>query len=140
MWEKNSYPYEQGRELEWHIQIGGKTFPQTPVNFVAESWSQLRKAVARYGKQPVSVTPTQYHSTKCVAGLDMEMLPEVGYTGRSTKNGDMITLKVKAVDITKLNNGSGVNDNNTYMPDQLFMVLCIDSILELRDSGISVLD
>ena len=137
---RTDYPYENGREIEWQVQIGGKTYPQMPVNSVSESWSQLTKAVARYGKHPVSMTAGQYHSTKFVAGLDLEMLPEVGYTGISTKNGEMITVKVKAVDLAALNAGSGVPDGNTYMPDQLFMVLCTDCILELRDSGVSVLD
>ena len=131
-YETNSYPYDIDQELELQIQIGGKTFPQTPVNSIAESWSQLRKAVARYGKHPVSITPAQYHSTKYVFGYDFEMLPEVGYTGISTKNGEMITVKVKAV-----NPSSAMTAD---MPTSLFMVLCNDSIIELRDSGVSVLD
>lgn len=79
-----------------------KTYPQMPVNSIAESWSQLRKMVARYGKRPGSITSKQYHSSKCVAGLDLEMLPEVGYTGLSVRNGQMLTFKVKAVDISML--------------------------------------
>jgi hypothetical protein len=140
VYENNSFPYDIDHELELQIQIGGKTYPQTPCSSIAESWSQLRKAVARYGKHPVSITPAQYHSTKYVFGLDMEALPEVGYTGLSTKNGEMITVKVKALDIAKLNVGSTVADGNTHMPTSLFMVLCTDNILELRDSGVSVLD
>ena len=65
---------------------GGKTYPRKPVNSIAESWSQLRKAVARYGKHPISIKPEQYHSIEFVAGLDLEMLPEVGYSGLSTHN------------------------------------------------------
>ena len=106
--------------------------PQTPCSSIADSWSQLRKAVARYGKHPVSITPAQYHSTKYVFGLDMEALPQVGYTGLSTKNGEMITVKVKAVNPTATMTGQ--------MPTSLFMVLCTDNIIELRDSGVSVLD
>ena len=132
VYETNPEPYDADNELELQIQIGGKTFPQTPVNSVSESYSQLRKAVARYGKHPVSITAQQYHSTKYVFGLDMEALPEVGYTGISTKNGEMITVKVKAV-----NPSTAMTAD---MPTSLFMVLCNDSILELRDSGVSVLD
>ena len=144
-WNKFYHPmtsttgnYDVDQEIEWQIGIGGKTFPQTPVNSIAESFSQLRKAVARYGKHPVSITPAQYHSTKFVAGLDMEALPQVGYTGLSTKNGEMITVKVKAVDKSALDAGQVAP--NTKMPDQLFMVLCTDNIIELRDSGVSVMD
>ena len=125
-------PCDIDQELEIQLQVGSKTYPQTPVNSIAESWSQLRKAVARYGKHPVSITPAQYHSTKYVFGLDMETLPEVGYTGLSTKNGEMITVKVKAVNPSTAMTG--------HMPTSLFMVFCNDSIIELRDSGISVLD
>ena len=52
----------------------------------------------------------------------------------------MLTFRVKALDITALNAGATANDGNTQMPDQLFMVLCTDNIIELRDSGVSVLD
>ena len=38
-YETNSYPYDVGFELEWQIQIGGKTFSQTLVNSIAESVS-----------------------------------------------------------------------------------------------------
>ena len=140
IYETNNFPYDADRELEWQLQIGGKTYPQMPVNSIAESWSQLRKMVSHYGKHPISITPSQYHSTKFVAGLDLEMLPEVGYTGLSTKNGEMITVKVKAVDISKLDAGSVAADGNTHMPTSLFMVLCTDNVIELKDSGVSVLD
>ena len=126
------------RELEWQIQIGGVTYPQTPVNSIAETFSQLRKTVAHYGKKPVSLTPTEYQSSKFVISYDFEMLSEVGYTGVSTTNGQMITVKVKPKDKSLLN--SGQTAGTDLMPDQLFMVLCTDNILELRDSGISVLD
>ena len=62
----------------------------------------------------------------------MEALPQVGYTGLSTKNGEMITVKVKAVNPSSTMTGQ--------MPTSLFMVLCTDNIIELRDSGVSVLD
>ena len=62
----------------------------------------------------------------------MEMLPEVGYTGLSTKNGEMITVKVKAVNPS--------TDMTGDMPTSLFMILCTDNVFELRDSGVSVLD
>ena len=39
------------RELEWQIQIGGVVYLQTPVNSVAETFAQLRKTVAHYGKK-----------------------------------------------------------------------------------------
>ena len=68
------------------------------------------------------------------------MLSEVGYTGVSTSNGQMITVKLKPKDKSLLNLLSDGTIPNDLMPDQLFMVLCIDNIFELRDSGVSVLD
>ena len=41
-----SHTYDPNYELEFQLQIGGKSFPQMPINSIAESWSQLRKAVA----------------------------------------------------------------------------------------------
>lgn len=125
------YTYDANYELEFQLQVGGKSFPQMPINNVAESWAKLRSAVAAYGKHPLSIKSREYHSTKFVQGLDLEKLSGVGYTGLSTKNGEMITVKVKAVNTTTL---------NAHMPTSLFMVLCTDNILEIRDSGISALD
>jgi len=125
------YTYDADYELEFQLQVGGKSFPQMPINSVAESWAQLRKAVAAYGKHPLSTKAREYHSTKFVQGLDLEKLSGVGYTGLSTKNGEMITVKVKAVNTTTL---------NTHMPTSLFMVLCTDNILQISDSGVSALD
>ena len=136
-YETNGTPYDADKELEWQIQVGAKTYPQTPVNSIAESWSQLRQAVARYGKHPVSITPAQNHSTKFVAAIDMEMLPEVGYSALSLKSGEMITVKVKAVDKALLDDG--LIAPNTNMPTSLSMVLCTDNVIELKDSGVSVL-
>ena len=123
--------YDANFELEFQLQIGGKSFPQMPINSIAESWAQLRKAVAAYGKHPSSTKAREYHSTKFVQGLDLEKLSGASYTGISTKNGEMITDKVKAVNTGTL---------NTHMPISLHMVLCTDNILEIRDSGVSALD
>ena len=60
------------------------------------------------------------------------MLPEVGYTGLPTKNGEIISVKVKAL--------NPLNIMIEHMPTSLFMVLCTDNVIELRDSGISVFD
>ena len=144
-WENFYHPmtldsgvHNPNRELEWQIQIGGVTYPQTPVNSIAETFSQLRKTVAHYGSKPVSLSPTEYQSSKFVIGYDFEMLSEVGYKGVSTSNGQMISVKLRPKDKSLLNDGAGTG--NDLMPDQLFMVLCTDNVIELKDSGISVLD
>ena len=130
-YDNQIYTYDANYELEFQLQVGGKSFPQMPINSIAESWSQLRKAVAAYGKHPLSTKAREYHSTKFVQGLDLEKLSGVGYTGLSTKNGEMITVKVKSVNTATLNN---------HMPTSLFMVLCTDNILQISDSGVSALD
>ena len=58
--------YIQTIWIEFQLQIGGKSFPQMPTNSISESWSQLRKAVAAYGKHPLSTKAREYHSTKFV--------------------------------------------------------------------------
>ena len=133
---QDSGEHNPDRELEWQIQIGGVVYPQTPVNSIAETYAQLRQTVANFGKEPLSILPTEYHSSRFVIGYDFEMLPDVGYTGVNTKSGQMLTVKLKPKDRSLINNGTAAD----LMPDQLFMVLCTDNILELRDSGVSVLD
>ena len=93
----NNTRYQQDLELEWSIQIGGKTFPQSPVNSIAENWSQLRNLDAGYDKSPISITAEQYHTRKFVAAIDLEAMPSGGYSCLSTKHDKIITFKLKAI-------------------------------------------
>ena len=75
-------------EHQYWIQIGSKLIPEYPVKGVAESLSQLRKTVGgsfqMYGRW--------YRTSKYIIGLDLEKVSGAGFTGMSTKAGDLLTL------------------------------------------------
>ena len=67
-----------------------------------------------------------------IIGIDAEKVLEAGYTGLNTKNGDIMLIKVKALDQTGLPVG--------WMPDEMQVVLHSDQILDISDAGTHVFD
>ena len=65
-------------------------------------------------------------------GIDTEKALGASYTGINTRSGDLLSVRVKAQDKSVL--------IDTKMPDQMFVVLHSDCVLEISDSGISVFD
>ena len=57
---------------------------------------------------------------------------EAGYTGLNTKNGDLMLIRVKALD--------GGNMPANRMPDEMQVVLHSVHILDISDAGTQVFD
>jgi hypothetical protein len=126
--------YDKGYELEFQMQIGSKLFPEYPIRSISEAFSQLKKAVGILGSNfhSVSITPTQYRNDHFVIGIDTEKALGASYTGINTRAGDLLSVRVKAMDKSVL--------TADMMPDQMFIVLHSDCMLEISDSGVSVFD
>ena len=109
--------------------------PDYPIQSISESYSQLRKCLGLHqGYGSFSISPSDYHMFKYVIGIDMEKVPEMGWSGENTMSGQLMTLKVKS-----LNTGVG-ELTAEVMPTNLHVVLHSDAILELSDSGVHVFD
>ena len=67
-----------------------------------------------------------------IIGFDAEKVLEAGYTGLNTKNGDLMLIRVKALD--------GGNMPANRMPDEMQVVLHSDQILDISDAGTQVFD
>ena len=100
-------------EHSYQIHIGSKLVPEYPVNSQSESYSQLKKTVGRSFKMHSS----WYRSRKYIIGLDLGKISGAGFTGLSTKSGDLLTINFK--DCDALNNASSV-------PDLVFCALNYD--------------
>jgi hypothetical protein len=126
--------YDKGYELEFQMQIGSKLFPEYPIRSVSEAFSQLKKSVGILGSNfhSVSISPTQYRNDHFVIGIDTEKALGASYTGVNTRAGDLLSVRVKAQDTAVL--------TAAKMPDQMFIVLHSDCMLEISDSGVSVFD
>ena len=74
-----------------------------------------------------------YHSTKYVIGLDMEKTSGAGFSGMNTKAGDLITINFKDCHHSPV-------ISSTPVPSRMYCVLHYDAVLNIRDSGIQLLD
>ena len=82
----------------------------------------------------MSITARQYRQSHFIVGIDAEKLPDAGFTGYSTRDGSLLTMKVKAVD--KSNNGIPSNQ----MPTHLYLTMLYNGLLVLSDTGVEVQD
>ena len=114
-------------EHQYWIQIGSKSVPEYPVKSLAESLSQLRKTVGgsfqMYGRW--------YRTSKYIIGLDLEKVSGAGFTGMSTKAGDLLTLNFRDCEVPGL--GGSV-------PSRVFCALHYDCVVNITDSGVQFLD
>ena len=114
----------------FQIQIGSKIIPEYPVTCVTEALSQLRKTV---GNHPLHLYGRRYRSHRYIIGLDLEKISGAGFTGMSTKAGDQLTINFKDCDAV----GSGYANS---VPTRMFCALNYDAVLNIRDSGVELLD
>ena len=126
--------YDKGYELEYQIQIGSKLFPEYPVRSLSESYAQLKKCLGILGSNfhSVSISPLQYRTDHFIIGCDTEKALQAGFTGLNTRQGDLLSVKVKPVDKSTL-----VKEK---MPDTMYIVLHSDQIMEISDQGVQVFD
>ena len=123
--------YSKAHELEFQIQIGSKLYPEYPIRSLAESFAQLKKSVGILGSNfhSVSISPKQYRNQHFIVGVDTEMSIGASMTGKSTKTGDLLTVKMK-----------GDTTIEAVMPTQMMVVLHSDNIMSISDSGTQVYD
>ena len=80
----------------------------------------------------VNISPLQYRNNHFIIGCDTEKTLQAGFTGLNTRQGDLLSIKVKSMD-------KAVNDKDK-MPDTLYVVLHSDQIMEISDAGVQVSD
>ena len=101
--------------------------PEHPVKSLSESLSQLRKTVGgnfqMFGRW--------YRTSKYIIGLDLEKVSGAGFTGMSTKSGDLMTLNFRDCD---------VNDLGGSTLQRVFCALSYDCVVNIQESGIQMLD
>ena len=125
--------YDGNYELEYQIQIGSYLFPEYPCRSLAEALAKLKQCV--YGAEntfhSISLKDYHYRDDKFIIGVDLERMIHAGFTALTTKAGDLLTVRVKAM------NESALRDK---MPTLMHIVLHSDNILQIGPGGITVLD
>ena len=126
--------YDGTKEMEVQIQIGSKLYPEYPVRSLTEQFAQLRKCMGVHASTIYSfaILPRMYRSMHFIIGFDAEKVLEAGYTGLNTKNGNLMLIRIKAL------NGTHMTKNR--MSDEMQVVLHSDQILDISDAGSQVFD
>ena len=128
-----SNDYTNGCNLEYQISLGSKLYPEYPVRSLNEAFAQLRKTVGlNYGHHALAITPQKYRKDRFIIGVDMEKISEMGFTGENTMNGQLLVIKVNALNKSVL--------THAKMPEQMNIYLNSDQIMEVKDIGVSVFD
>ena len=119
--EKGQHPFQ--------LQIGSKLIPGYPFKDSTQFFYHLRKTAGH----PISIYSRWYHSTKYVIGLDMEKKSGAGFSGMNTKAGDLITVNFRDCHHSPINSA-------TSTPSRMYAALHYDTVLNIRDSGVELLD
>ena len=117
--------------LSWQVQIGPKNYPEaSPSSNLAETFSLLRQAVGVYDEslRTTSIHEAGYRGTQFVIGVPMQIVVGQPFSSVNTRSGDLLTVKV--------NNLNG----DTRQAGRIFVHMVAETIVELRESGVQVLD
>ena len=97
------------------------------MNSLAESLSQLRKTVGH----PFQMFGRWYRPTKYIIGIDLEKVSGAGFTRISTTSCDLMTLNFRDCEL------DGIPGS---IPQRVFCALHYDAVLNIKGSGVELLD
>ena len=125
--------YDVNKDLEFQIQLGSKLFPEYPCNSLSQCFYHLRKALNLpvFHQHSISIDFKQYRDRQFIFGFSFEKVPDSSYTGINTRAGQQMLIKIKPAGTT-----IPVND----MPDEMFITMLSEQILEVKDLGLKVFD
>ena len=129
--------YSSAGEFEFQLQIGSKLYPEYRIRSHNEAYYQLKKTLGVQSSSVHSfdISPVQYRDYKFILGTDCEKVLDAGFTGITTRAGDLMSVKLK-------NTGTEAADvrSERRIADRIHIVLHSDQIMEIRDSGVQVFD
>ena len=125
--------YDENYDLEFQIQLGSKLYPEYPCNSLTQCFYHLRKALnlPMFHQHSMSIDFKQYRDRQFIFAFSYERVPDSSYTGINTRAGQQMLLKVKPI-----NSSINVSD----MPDQVYITMLSEQILEIKDLGLKVFD
>ena len=129
------------KELEFQIQLGPKLYPEYPVKSLSEAFCILKQTLnlPDWGLHSVGIDNKQYRSNKFIFAMSFEKVPEASWTGTNTKTGQILLIKLNAVDTTK-DGAAGDGSVVGNIADMMYITLQTENILEIRDTACSIYD
>ena len=121
-------------EFEFQLQIGSFLFPEYRIRSHAEAFYNLQKTlgIRSNSMHNFNVSGDEYRRDKLILGIDTEKILEAGFSGLSTRSGDLMTV------LFKYNSEGGAGAPR--LGDRMHIVLHSDQILEVHSHGVRVLD
>ena len=128
-WHYMNGTYDKTKELQFELQLGSKKWPEYPLLSQAEAFYQLRKTMGVLGSAYTSLdfSGKEYVLNKFIIGFDLEKMLGASFTGYNSKSGDLLTVKLKETGMTSAT-------------DMIFTTLHYDALLEINDTGCTVMD
>lgn len=123
--------YDPTKEVEFQFQIGSKLYPEYPMRSTAEVFYQLRKTLGIHTSSfhNIDITAQQWYYNKFLVAIDTEKVLAAGFTGLNTRAGDLLTIKIKQLSADPYSQA-----------DKIQIILHADMILNIRDTGVEVME
>ena len=117
-------------DFTFRVQVGSKRFPLQDVKGFAESRAKLAAAVGinNSNAHSLAMSAGEYRARKWIGAIDTELCA-IGahFTGQDTRAGDLLTVQLDG--ITPLTGNATIH-----------VILLAQTILNVRDSGVDILD
>jgi hypothetical protein len=132
--------YAAGRvrdlSLNFQMSIGSKLFPERAISSVAEFYEHLRKAVALHDTSIKSMTinNTDFLEQAFIIGINTERVLGGGFSGYNCRQGDQIRIEMRNVSLPAERGALGA----ASVVDRMWITLVSDSVIEIRESGVSL--
>ena len=129
-WHPMEGTYDFAKELQFELQLGSKKWPEYPMKSQAEAFYQLRKTMGILGSayHSLDITGPDFKNNKFIIGFDLEKMLGASFTGYNSKSGDLLTIKLK--DVYGMTNAE----------DFIFTTLHYDALMEINDTGVTVME
>ena len=133
------YRYNPKCEVTYQIQLGSKVYPVMEVKSSQEAYYELLKTIGAHelsSTYAIDILSREYRSWKYIMGVSFETAPGSSFSGISTRNGDLLTIKLKGCH--HVNNDGSILPYST--PEYIFCVLEADCVLSISDVGVQMFD
>ena len=106
-------------------------YPENPVKSISEAFCILKQTLnlPDWGLHSVGIDFKQYTSSKFIFAMSFEKVPEASWSGTNTKTGQVLLIKLNAVNTSAIPND---------IASTMFITLMTENILEICDVGCSV--
>ena len=108
-----------------------------------EAYYELLKTIGAHEQRSsyaIDILPREYRSWKYIIGVSFEHAPGSSFSCLSTRNGDLLTIKLKGCEHRNRAAFDGFDVMPYSFPENIYCVLEHDAILSSSDSGVQLFD